>query len=280
MTSIVSWTAEAKGLLAGWPVMSGIESAQYAKAGISGRRDILESPDGYCYRVSTSPRPVVLEQLVDGLGETWRFDSARNELYSKRFPTDGFQLTSVQAILDIVNVQAKQVFASTPKGQLPALVKRVQVRVPLVMGASATMFSKGTKEIYERIRTQPDWTYTALLFDGSYPLAAALVNRRLTWREYSKKAIFDPVVQAMIDKIELVPDISLGVFGAEALIELADGQTFTSTQECIENFDTAEKIRIGTDGIRTSRRQTAIIRAIDRLERFDDINDFVALLTR
>jgi hypothetical protein len=34
------------------------------------------------------------------------------------------------------------------------------------MAATATMFSKGRKEIYDRIRDLPDWTYIALLFDG------------------------------------------------------------------------------------------------------------------
>src|SRR2546425_723717 len=126
--------------------------------------------------------------LVDGLGTDWRFDAGRSQLYTKPFPTDGFQLTSVQAILDIVNNQAKDVFASTPRSRLPDLVKGIQVRIPWVMAASATMFAKDRKDIYERIRTRPDWSYIALLFDGKYPIAAALVNRRLTFREYSDGA--------------------------------------------------------------------------------------------
>jgi 2-methylcitrate dehydratase PrpD len=277
VTSIPTWTADAKGMLAGWPVMSGVESALYARAGISGRRDILENPAGYCYSVSDIPTPTTLEQLVDGLGRTWRFDAARDELFTKRFPTDGFQLTTVQAILDIVNKQAKDVFDRTPRKGLPSLVKRVEVRIPLVMGASATMFSKDTKEIYQRIRDEPDWTYIALLFDGKYPVAASLVNRRLTFREYSEGAIFDPVVQAIIDKIDLIPDITLGVFGAEARVELSDGRAFTSTQECIEDFPVAEKLYIGADGLLSRRQIRAILRAINNLESFGDVRDFVRI---
>src|SRR5207244_4381833 len=119
VTAIPAWTADAKGLLTGWPVMSGVEAAQYAKAGVSGRRDILESPLGYCYRTSEIATPTRLELLVDGLGKTWRFDAKRDELFTKRFPTDGFQITSVQAILDIVNGKAKRVFDSTPRSRLP-----------------------------------------------------------------------------------------------------------------------------------------------------------------
>ena len=275
VTSIPAWTADAKGLLSGWPVLTGVEAAQYAKAGVGGRRDILESPGGYCYRVSEIPSPSRLEHLVDGLGDTWRFDAERNQLFTKRFPTDGFQLTAVQAILDIVNRQAKDVFDATPHERLPELVRRVRVRIPLVMAATATMFSKDRADIYDRIRDQPDWTYIALLFDGKFPLAAALVHRRLTFREYSDEAIFDPVLQALLERIELIPDISLGVFGAEARVELSDGSTFTSTQACIEDFPVEEKLRVGADGILTEREIGAVLRAIDGLEGFPDVRDFV-----
>ena len=273
-TAIPAWTADAKGLLSGWPVMTGVEAAQYAKAGIHGRRDILESPAGYCYRVAEIRSPTHLGEMIKGLGEEWHFDRERNELFTKRFPTDGFQLTAVQGVLDIVNNQAKHVFDSTPRARLPDVVKRVEMRISWVMAASATMWSAGEEDIYERIRKEPDWSYIALLFDGKYPIAASLVNRRLTFREYRDRAIFDPVVQAMLDKIELVPDLFQGVFGATARIELADGQVFESAQGCIDDFPVAEKLRIGAGGILSRRKIDAIVRAVNHLERFDDVRDF------
>jgi 2-methylcitrate dehydratase PrpD len=279
VTSIPAWTADAKGLLTGWPVMTGVEAAQYARAGVSGRRDIVENPGGYAYRVSEIATPRRLEQMVEGLGSTWRFDRKRNELFSKRFPTDGFQLTAVQAILDIVNKQARSVFRSTPRRRLPEVVKRIEVRISWVMAASATMFSKDRdEELYERIREEPDWTYIALLFDGKYPLAAALANGRLTWREYEEKVIFDPVVQALVKKVVLIPELFQGVFGATARVELEDGRTFTSEQGCIEDFPVEEKLRIGADGILSRSRIAAIVRAIDGLERAGNVRDFVRVL--
>jgi hypothetical protein len=145
------------------------------------------------------------------------------------------------------------------------------------MAASATMFSEGRRDIYERIRTEPDWTYIALLFDGQYPLAAALANRRLTWREYQSDAIFDPVIQALIDKIELVPDLTLGVFGAVARIEFADGRVFESEQDCIDEFPVEEKLYTGAEGLLSRRKIAAIIGAVDRLESFGDVRDFVRI---
>jgi 2-methylcitrate dehydratase PrpD len=276
-TSIPAWTADAKGLLTGWPVLTGFEAAQYARAGISGRRDILESPTGYCYRVADIASPTRLERMIHGLGTEWRFDRAANELFTKRYPTDGFQLTSVQAVLDIVRNQARDVFEKTPKAELPNVIDRLTVRIPWVMAATATMFSKGRKDIYDRIRDEPDWTYIALLFDGSYPLAAALVNRRLTFREYDEKVIFDPVVQAMIDRIRLVPDLAMGVFGAEAHLVLADGREYLSRQECIEDFAVREKLQIGARGVLSRRKINAIIRAAYRIERFRDVGDFIRI---
>ena len=278
VTSIPAWTADAKGLLSGWPALTGVEAAQYARAGVTGRRDILESPAGYCYRVSDIASPSKLEQMIEGLGEEWRFDFDRQELFTKRYPTDGFQLTSVQAVLDIVNKQARAVFDSTPRSKLPGVVKRLQVRIPWVMAASATMFTKDTKDIYERIRTRPDWTYTALLFDGKYPLAAALVARRLTFREYERAVIFDPVVQAMIDRIELVPDLSVGVFGAEAELELADGRSFVSRQDCIEEFPVVEKLEIGASGILSARAIKRVARAVAHVEGYDDVRAFMRVV--
>jgi 2-methylcitrate dehydratase PrpD len=259
-------------------VLTGVEAALYARAGVTGRRDVVEMPGGYCYRVSDIGSPRKLDLLVEGLGEEWRFDAQRNELFTKRFPTDGFQLTAVQAVLDIANNLAKDVFDSTPEGKLPGIVKRVSMRIPWVMAATATMFTKGTKDIYERIRTRPDWTYIPLLFDGKYPLAAALVERRLTWREYRTKVIFDPCVQALIDKIELVPDLSMGVFGAEARLELTDGRAFVSRQDCIADFPVREKLDIGAEGILSKRQIAAIVKAVDRLETFSDVRDFMRIV--
>ena len=79
----------------------------------------------------------------------------------------------------------------------------------------------------------------------------------------------------MIDKIELVPDLTVGVFGAEATIELVDGRKFTSRQDCIANFPAGEKLYIGAGGILPRRKIRAIVQAVDRIESFASVRDFV-----
>ena len=269
-TSIPAWTADAKGLVTGWPVLTGVEAALYARAGITGRRDIVENPAGYAYRVADIASPAKLARLVDGLGETWRFDAARGELFTKRYPIDGFQVTALQAVLEL----AKEL-RGVPRERLPDEVKRVSVRIPWAMAATATMMSRGNKEIYERIRTRPDWTYMPLIFDGKYPLAAALAEGRLSWREYRPKVIFDPVVQALVDRIELIPDLSLGGMSAEARLELADGRSFVNRQACPEDFKVREKLEVGADGLLSKKQIGAIVKAVDGLERFSSVREFM-----
>ena len=76
--------------------------------------------------------------------------------------------------------------------------------------------------------------------------------------------------------MELVPDLSMGVFGANALVELSDGRSFTSTQDCIEDFPVREKLEIGAGGILSKRQIRRIVRAVDDLESLD-VRSFVRI---
>jgi hypothetical protein len=50
-----------------------------------------------------------------------------------------------------------------------------------------------------------------------------------------------------------------------------EGRSVTSRQNCIANFPVEEKLYIGAGGIRSQRQ----IRAIDRIETFSDVRDFI-----
>jgi 2-methylcitrate dehydratase PrpD len=283
LTSIVSWTADAKGMLTGWPALVGVTAAQLAAAGISGRRDILESPLGYFASVSDFAGPErfsVFEDLPSSpQAPGWRF--ARQH-FTKRYPTDGFQLTTVHAVVSLVTENTID----------PAAVDEILVRIPLVMAGSATMFSReDPSALLDRIRsgTSPDWTYITLLFDGYYPVAAAAVRRRLTWREYLPAALNDPQIRALLAKIRLVPDLSMGVFGAEVRIRAA-GQTYETFVACIRedvngqdgtsgqytgDWSPNDKLAtgVGLDGvpgdplpIRTAAQLASLIEVVDDLE--------------
>jgi 2-methylcitrate dehydratase PrpD len=279
LTSIVSWTADAKGMLTGWPAATAVTAAQLARAGMSGNRTILENAMGYCYRVADIGAPVRLGRMVEDLGRVWRFDASRNELFTKRYPTDGFQLTSVDAILGLRNGPLKHI----PRSELPRRIERVEVRIPFVMAASATMFSQGREhqqKFFDRVADprRPDWTYIALLFDGIWPVAAALADGELTYRQYQERKLRDPVIRALAEKVVEVPDLTMGVFGATARVELRGGRAHERYVPCIDNFDVAEKMRIGASEVKGRGEIETIVDAARHLETFGDVRSFTAML--
>ena len=52
-------------------------------------------------------------------------------------------------------------------------------------------------------------------------------------------------------------------------------RSFTSRQNCIANFPVEEKLYIGAGGILSRRQIRAIVRAIDRIETFGNVRDFM-----
>jgi 2-methylcitrate dehydratase PrpD len=279
-TSIPAWTAEAKGMLSAWPAHTAVTAAQLAQAGISGRRDILENPLGYFYRVADISSPRQLDRALKNLG-TGRFAA---EHFNKRYPTDGFQLPAVHAAIRVMTENAA--LDAISRSDLPARLSRIRFRIPLVMAASATMFGKGDVSLLARVAdpSRPDWTYIALLFDGKYPLAAAIADKELTHHQYADAKIVDPVIQTLYPKIEIIPDLTMGVFGSQAEITLDTGVTFTKFVGCIredvnEGFTGDDKFHLAaTDALPNPADRQAILDAIDSLEAFTDINDFMALL--
>jgi 2-methylcitrate dehydratase PrpD len=279
MTSIPSWTADAKGMLTAWPAATAVTAALLAREGMSGSRTILENPLGYCYRISDVASPRRLARMVEGLGEVWRFDAARNELFTKRWPTDGFQLTAVDAILRLRNGP----LASIPRAGLLDAIRRIEMRVPLVMAATASMFSEGKagqQALFDRVTdpSRPDWTYIALLFDGVWPVAAALADGELTYRQYRDDKLGDPVIRTLADRVDEIPDVTMGVFGATARVELSNGEAHEQFVDCIENFDVREKLDIGAAELKSPSEIQAILDGITHLEDFANIRDFTALL--
>ena len=230
LTSIPAWTAEAKGMVTADPVGAGVRGAMLARDGLSGRRDLLENPLGYCYRVSDvrSPRdmwPAVADLSTKGSPvETWGF--RRTKYFNKRYPVDGFTLTAVQAMLNV----REQVRMAGVDPTDPANVESVRVHTNLPMASTSTMFNRGRDDILDRVldADRPDWTYISLLFGGRYPLAAALLHGELTDRQYEQEAIADPRIRKLWPSFEEAPDLSVGVLGAQVSLTTTGGTPFTS----------------------------------------------------
>lgn len=231
LTSIPAWTAQGKGMVTAEPVATGTRAALLARDGLSGRRDLLENPLGYCYRVSDvrSPRdmwPAVADLSTRGapVGD-WGF--RREKYFNKRYPVDGFTLTAVQATL---NVREQLVERGLDPSD-PSIVDSVRVHMNLPMASTATMFNETEPDVLDRVLDpdQPDWTYTSLLFGGRYPLSAALIHGELTDRQYEREAIADARIRELWPAFEEAPDLAVGVLGAQVSVTTTLGDTLTST---------------------------------------------------
>ncbi len=223
-----------------------------------------------------SPRR--LARAVQDLGTDWRF---ARQYFNKRYPTDGFQLPAVHAML---NVRRQLLAAGVAAAALPTAVERIFARIPFVMASSATMFSEGKSAILDRVLdpNQPDFTYIALLFDGPYALAAALRDGELTQRQYRDDRVGDPGLRALYDKVQMVPDLTMGVFGAEVTVTVG-GRDYTSFVDCIrENvnagFTADDKFRLTAAEVLPAAQMAQVLDAIEHLEQFTDVRRFTRLL--
>lgn len=237
LPAIRTWTSDSKGLIGGEPAATSVRAARFAKAGMHGARGQLGNVSGYWYRVSDIWDPSELARVHEGLdpetpaNSTFRLKPPTTdvgEYFDKRFPCDHFKQTAVHAALQLRDEVAV------------ADIEEINVRMNTAMAATGTLFNAGEfAYLPEKILDddEPGWTYTALLYDGVYPVVAALVAGELTHRQYQVDWI-----EANIDELErlyratsLLTDVSLSRFGAEVNVATTDGpaQQITGTLDAV-----------------------------------------------
>jgi hypothetical protein len=137
---------------------------------------------------------------------------------------------------------------------------------------------------------RPDWTYTALLFDGTYPLAAALLDGELTHRQYRPERIADDRIETLFGRFEQATDLSVGQFGAE-VTAVVDGDAFEARlgereyqsfvpciqEDVMDGWTGSRKLERAATDVIGSRR---VARLDDAVETLDDGGDVRALTAR
>jgi 2-methylcitrate dehydratase PrpD len=250
-------------MLTGWPVCTGITAAQLAAAGVIGSHDVLDNPLGFVSRISDVSSAERLQLLTKDLGTDWRTET----VVLKPYPADGFIMTAIEAAIRIAN---------TP-GFAVEDVTEVVVYANVPFAATATLFSEGKRDVYARIADRRDWTYIALQYDGLHTVAAALRYGRLTWAEWLDDAVHDAKLLALLGKIRLVPDVVVGVWGAELVVRTATRE-FREKVMCITPPRGADKLRDGARGLIPDDRIAAIADAVAHLDELADVRELTALL--
>jgi 2-methylcitrate dehydratase PrpD len=231
--------SDAKVLLASTTAPAGVQAAQLAANGLRGAGDIIESEQGFLKVFAPQP----LLGALEGFGKVWLSDT----LCYKVYPGCAYIDTAIDCVLTL----ARQHSIDGKK------VRAVHVAAnPLTLGMEALTAPhlKG-----------PDTLPVTLNFTVGYNVAAALMDRELTARQFSRERIRDKAVWDLAGRVELtldevmaqrmrdrslvksikdesgehfhldLSDVDLGgfrmSFGARVRIEMEDGRTFEAEQE-------------------------------------------------
>lgn len=231
--------SDAKVLLASMTAPLGVEAAQLAANGLRGAGDILENADGFTKVFARQP----LMGAYDGFGKLWLSDT----LCYKIYPGCAYIDATIDCVLGLArqhNIDAKK-------------VKAVYVAAsPLTLGMEALVSSH---------LNGPATLPVTLNFTVGYNVAAALMDRELTARQFSRDRIRDAATWDLAKRVQLTLDetmaqrmrersllktvsdergeryeLDLGnldltgfrmSFGARVRIELEDGRSFEAEQE-------------------------------------------------
>lgn len=293
-TAVGAWPSEAKGFIAGSPVRTSIEAAQYTDAGLVGRRDVLENPGGLFYSLTDVASPRDMKLAYEGLGEEWYMTGdgldVGPQFYNKRFATNGFFQATVEAALDV----REQLLADDidPAGNTDQIAE-VELHVNTAMAGTGTIFSAGDPAILDEVADRDDYTYTALLYEAYYAVAAALLEGDLTHRQYREELVTDGRIRDLFSRTEAAVDLSVGDFGGKVVVrppgdELSEagnslsGETYASTVTCVraggpdDGFGREKLRRAAEDTV--GDRWERIDHAVDRIEQYDDVSQFTNLL--
>lgn len=231
--------SEAKVLLAAMSAPAGVQAAQFAAAGLQGFDAIIEHEDGLVRTLGAQP----LMGAFGGLGSVWLSDT----LSFKMYPGCAYVDTAIDCVLSLVrqnNVDARKV-KSVRVGAGPLTLGMEALAAPYVRGA--------------------DSLPSTLNFTVGYNVAAALIDRELTARQFTRERIRDATVwdlarrvtveldEAMAERMReraLVRSVTDGgqerwhldlaavdlggfkaSFGARVRIDMEDGRSFEAEQE-------------------------------------------------
>ena len=228
--------SEAKTLLAATTAPIGVQAAQLAANGLRGAPDIIESPNGFLKVFARQP----LMGAFEGLGKTWLTETLSYKIY----PGCAYIDTTIDCVLGLSrqhNIDGKK-------------VKAVHVATgPLTLGMEglSAAYLKG-----------PDSLPVTLNFTIGYNVAAALLDKELTARQFAHDRIRDAATWDLAGRVHLAFDeaiaqrmrdralvklgndgtvqLDLGTvdlstfrmsFGSRVRIEMHDGRSFEAEQE-------------------------------------------------
>jgi 2-methylcitrate dehydratase PrpD len=270
------WVSYAKTYLSAMPVLTGITATLIADEGFSGYGEAIEDPYGYISQVCERP---IFEVLDQELGSRWWTLNMLN----KPYPVCGWDIPAIECTLEIVT-----------KNKIDyQQIKEVHLKLPSQAVMGGTMwhgFDGGRKEVITRIKDRHDFTFIAMQYEFHYPVAAAIIDKEFTPRQWTNERLFDEKISNLADKIVVFPDITLTTayvrehkLGSAVTIVMNNGSEYSHAVEQTlggpgTGFHVEDKfIREASTVIGEVRAKEALDRLIG-LEKLSDISNLMATL--
>jgi len=183
-----------KVLTSAFPAQNGVIACQLAAKGFKGSHNIFEAPDGFCHLMSDMPSP---ERITIGLdAEHW----LTNTISFKLYPGCGYLDAPLDCVFEILEKHPNLD---------PDEIESVKVKLP-GMGTVSMDLSHRFESTLEGLK-KSDSSYIILNFNVPYNIAAALIDKELTPRQFLDDRIFDPKIHELAKKVTVETDLAMTI---------------------------------------------------------------------
>lgn len=183
-----------KTLTSALPAQNGIIACQLAAKGFTGSHEIFDAPDGFCNFMSNSPSTERITHDLDY--EHWLTDTIAFKLY----PGCAYLDAPLDCVFDILEKHPDLD---------PDEVEKVKVKLPGI-GTVSMDLSDRYEATLEGLK-KSDASYVILNFNVPYNIAAALIDKELTPKQFLDDRIFDPKIHELAKKVKVETDIAMTI---------------------------------------------------------------------
>jgi 2-methylcitrate dehydratase len=235
---------------------AGVLAALLAEKGYTGPEHVLDGKEGL---VQVMGPEWDLDVLTDGLGESWRIERCG----MKAFPTEALTHAPLSAVLDLVTVH----------DLAPEAVVKVRIR----------SLARAADILADPSKYDPRSKETA---DHSLPyvIAAAIVDRKVTPRQFEPDRIMDARIRAQLPKVEVVADPEIEALfpslqRVHVTIETADGRMLVKQLDYpkgdprnpLKDAEIEEKFAALAEPVLSRDARERLIDAVRRLETLESV---------
>ena len=181
-----------KVLTSALPAQNGVIACQLASKGFIGSHNIFTAPDGFINFMGDMPAPDRIELILDY--ETWM----TNTLSFKLYPGCAYLDAPLDCVFQILeknqNINGED-------------IKSIKVKLPGLGTVSMDMSDREDATL-DGLK-KPDSSYVILNFNVPYNIAAAIIDKELTPRQFLKDRILDPKIHKLAKKVQVDTDTAM-----------------------------------------------------------------------